>query len=292
MVSIAMKTHMASDVQDAGFTRVFRTTAEQQVLTALYEKTAETKTPSLDLDRLNRADLAGNKQVDGGYQIFTAISPGAVSSHQEMVSPQDLAKSLELFGYHLAVAEVFQREGDEAHLKLRLTWSTNSPAHASLTQKQQTVVDKYLGLAYFKLFGFYNLAAVSLAADQSPISGSIVTLNFTGVAPKAAERFVRMTDQDGHLRCEPRATEVFLGDASTQALADRAFSPASRPDDKAFIRSQSVRCPERKPRRLAVAAQDAPPLRTSVAGKPAGYRECSPEEMCNGGERNPGGLPE
>lgn len=223
MVSISVLKAMAGDLVKAGFTRVYRTRDEQAKLTALYTAKAAEKTPSLDVARLGRADMAGNQQVDGGYLIFTAEG-------QKMVTPTNLVTDLTKQGFHLAVAETFEKEGDE-HIRLRMTWSKNSSAHSLLGERQKAVARAYFDRTYHKLFGFNNPESVGLEGESSPIQGSIVTLNFSGVM-NAAEvsqnqgsvREVRMTDQDGHLACPLRNP----GAAAPQRCPER---PTPRSED-------------------------------------------------------------
>lgn len=204
MVSIGLKTVNSGDLLKIGLPRVFRTKADQQRLTDLYAAKATDKTPTLDVFRLGRTDGAGNQQADGGYQIFT-------TEGQKMVTPSVLAADLAKYGYHLTVAEVFQAEGNEEHIKLRLTWSRSSSTKVTLDDRQKKAVRKYFDLVYWKLFGFYNLEAVSLEGEVNPIQGSIVTLNFSGVVndrqvDHSAIREVKMVDQDGHISCPLRVT--------------------------------------------------------------------------------------
>lgn len=199
MVAIGLKSVNSGDLKKIDLPRVFRTKADQQRLTDRYAAKAADKTPALDVFRFGRIDAAGNQQADGGYLIFT-------SEGQKMATPKNLVADLTKYGYHLTVAEVFQAEGNEEHLKLRLVWSKNSSAKVTLDDRQKKAVRKYFDLVYWKLFGFYNLEAVSLEGDTNPIKGSIITLNFSGVvndrqADHSAAREVRMTDADGHLAC-------------------------------------------------------------------------------------------
>ena len=204
MVSISVLKAMAGDLVKAGFTRVYRTKEDQAKLTALYAQTAAEKTPSLDVTRLGRTDAAGNQQVDGGYLIFTAEG-------QKMVTPTSLVADLTKFGFRLAVVETFEREGDDRNIRLRMTWSRNSQANCLLGERQKAIARKYCDLVYHKLFGFNNPESVGLEGDESPIRGSIVTLNFSGVVDsrqlsqnQGLVRLVRMTDENGHLACPLR----------------------------------------------------------------------------------------
>lgn len=239
MVSISVLKQMAGDLVKAGFTRVYRTRAEQERLTALYTTKAAEKTPSLDVGRLGRTDAAGNQQVDGGYLIFTADG-------QKMVMPMSLIDDLLKAGFHLAVAEVFEKEGDDRNIRLRITWSRNSASDIMLTEHQEKIALKYFDQTYWKLFGFFNPRSIDLAGDQCPIQGSIVTLNFSGaMKPDQVKtctgniREVRMTDADGHLAC-----------------------PLKNPDGKT-----PQRCPERTPDRFLAQASPAEAFDRGIAGK-------------------------
>ena len=204
MVSIGMMKAMAGDILGAGLPHVFRTKKQQEATNLLYTSIAEVNTPCLDVFRLQRTDQDGEIQADGGYVLFG-------KEGQEIVSVRDLTIDLEKNGFHLAVAETFEKEGDGKRMKLRLTWSRNSETRTSLTGPQKLLVHKYLNKVYWKLFGFYNQDSVSLEGDTNPIQGSIITLNFSGVlnGKQVADnltliRDVRMIDSQGHLRCLPR----------------------------------------------------------------------------------------
>jgi hypothetical protein len=237
MVSIAVRRDLAGDLLAAGFTKVFRTIAQQTALTALYETKAAEKTPHLDIGRLGRTDATGNRQVDGGYLLFTA-------GGQLAVTPKSLVADLTKYGFHLAVVEVFEKEGEQ-NVRLRMTWSRNPVTPVTLTEQQKKVARDYFNRTFHKMFGFFNPESVGLDGDASPIKGSIVTLNFSGVMNAAQEaqnrkatRHVRMVDQDGHLRCDLHETADPVqspGPVATAAVVDRAF-PA--------------RCPERTPGRM------------------------------------------
>lgn len=233
MVSISVLKTMAGDLVKAGFTRVYRTKTQQAELTALYEAKAKENTPNLDPLRLGRTDAAGNEQADGGYLIFTAQG-------QKMVTPSGLVADLTKFGFHLVVIEIFQREGDEEHIKLRLTWSRNTQAFTILDDRHKKVVRKYFDLVYHKLFGFNNPESVGLEGDHRPISGSITTLNFSGVM-KAEQvktcagqiREVRMTDADGHLACPLRNPAAKTAPNTRRCPERPARAPDWRPGGEA-----------------------------------------------------------
>lgn len=230
MVSIAMKQNQFGDPNNVGLPVVFRSRQEQAQLTTLYERAAAINTPNLNIDRLNRQDATGNRQVDGGYLIFAALG-------QKTVTPKNLVTDLTKFGFHLSVVEFFQKEGDDK-IRLRLTWSKNSLTKVQLDDRQKEAVRKYFNKTYWKLFGFFNPEAVSLEGDKSPIKGSIVTLNFSGMmAPNVEQnqmvREVRMTDADGHLACP--------------IIQSPVVTPAAAP----------YRCPERTPARLAATLGEA-----------------------------------
>lgn len=234
MVSISVVKAMAGDLVKAGFTHVKRTKAQQAELTALYTTKAAEKTPSLDVSRLGRTDATGNQQVDGGYLIFTAEG-------QKMVTPTNLVADLTKQGFHLAVAETFEQEGDETRIRLRMTWSRNSTAHSLLGERQKAVARAYFDKTYHKLFGYNNPESASLEGDQNPIQGSIVTLNFSGVMKleqvktcAGLIREVRMTDQDGHLACplrNPGGTVPQKCPERTPARFEQARHPAQVFDD-------------------------------------------------------------
>lgn len=199
MVSISLIEGMSGDLLKLGLPEVFRTTEEQDALTALYEEHAATDTPSRDVYRFNRTDASGNTQADGGEAIFKETG-------QKNVTPINLAMSLEKNGFHLAVAEIFRAEGNGRNFKLRLTWSVNSLARVTLTEQQLVVIDKYLCQAYFKLFGYRNQENISLTLETNPIQGTITTLNFSGLMDikKSKDQDIReiqLTDKDGHFRC-------------------------------------------------------------------------------------------
>lgn len=200
MVSIATRKNKANDLLNAGFSRVFRTREQQGALTSLYEKTAKNQTPNLDVHRLGRTDSAGQAQVDGGYLMFK-------EQGQQIVSPRLLVPDMERVRFNLAVAEVFQKEGDD-NVRLRLTWSRGG-TEITLGHQKAAVVLRYMNKTYWKLFGFFNPKTVSLEGDANPIQGSIVTLNFSGIMPNPPPaqhvdqiRYLRMVDADGHIRCE------------------------------------------------------------------------------------------
>jgi hypothetical protein len=209
MVSIGMLKCKADDVLEAGFPLVYRTKTEQEALTALYEEHARTATPHLDVYRLQRTDNAELVEADGGYLLFT-------KDGQRIVTPTVLVADLAKFGFILTVAEIFQRESDEKpeeeHIKLRLVWSWgDSTTEFKPNDDQKKIARRYFNRVYWKLFGFYDLDSVSLEGEKSPIRGSIVTLNFSGVMNAENEdkhrdevRLVRMVDQDGHLACPLR----------------------------------------------------------------------------------------
>ena len=232
MVSIAFDPTKSRDLMEVGLLpKVLRTKAQQAQLNELYLTQASVITPSLDVNRLNRTDAAGNKQVDGGYLIFSALG-------QKNVTPRKLVADLTKLGYCLVVVEIFEQEGKDKR-KLRLTWSLKIGATVTLEKRQAQVVRKYFDLSYFKLFGFRNLKAVSLEGNQSPIQGSIVTLNFSGVnAP--ADREVRMCDDCGHFQCLPIET-------TTKAPADRHPIGGTTTEvvDKAFSVGIGTQCPSR-----------------------------------------------
>ena len=233
MVSISLKKASSGNLLKIGLSQVFRTKADQQRLTDLYATKAADKTPNLDVYRLGRNDLDG-KLADGGYLLFT-------KEGQKMVTPANLPDDLKAFGFHLTVAEIFEKEGDPDHIRLRLTWSRNSSAKMTpLDDRQKKTARRYFDLTYWKIFGFFNPEALSLEGDRSPIQGSIVTLNFSGVinaGHQSEVREVRMTDADGHLACPiiptacpERTPERFLkaGHSTLHELVQEAFPPSPR----------------------------------------------------------------
>lgn len=253
MVSISMLKNMACDLLSAGFTNVFRTKADQEKLNARYEAKAEKTTPSLDVHRLGRTDAAGNTQVDGGRLIFTAEG-------QKVVTPKNLVDDLTKHGYHLAVAETFEKEGDK-NVRLRLTWSKNASTKVRLSDCQKKVARKYFDLTYWKIFGFFNLEALSLEEERSPIKGSIVTLNFSGVmnAGQALHkdiREIRMVDEDGHLACPIISTASATPQRYPEPPGNPAQSAESAFDQglKSSIREPRRICPDRTPERFLKAS--------------------------------------
>lgn len=247
MVSIAMKKSMASELQDADFPRVHRTREEQEALTGLYRQTAAERSPNLDVHRLQRTDATGHLQADGGNLLFGKDGQAIVSPHQ---LPADLAK----YGFRLAVAEIFSKDGDEDHIRLRLTWSRNG-AEQILTERQKKLTRRYFNNVYWKVFGFLNPEAVSLQGDQSPVRGSIITLNFTGVMNAsqvegnlADVRDLKVIDGDGHIRCDLRRENPVLewtpSNQSLEEVIDSALADTPARD----TRVPRMICPERPSR--------------------------------------------
>ncbi len=203
MVSISMLKFMASELVKAGFQNILRTKEQQEAMNRLSEQ----RTPGKDVYRLGRTDAAGNKVADGGNLLFG-------KDGQKIVSPTKLAADLKKQGYSLIVAETFEKQGDEEHIRLRLTWSLNATSEICLTDKQKSVARRYFDGVYWKMFGFFNQEALSLEGDASPVKGSIVTLNFSGVMNQANVQLRRNEIRDlqmiaeGHFRCifRPPAT--------------------------------------------------------------------------------------
>lgn len=250
LISIGLSVQHSQDLLDAGFTQVFMTRQQREAQNALYAAEAEKKTPGRDVYRLDRTNNAGVRQADGGEQIFTTKGDPN-RKHQEMVSPSELPKRLVKLGYHLAIAEIYQEEGNKTHRKFRTFWSKNSAATVTMDEAQKAVARKYFKIVYRKVFGFRNPAAVSLLGDKDPIQGTIATLNFSGVVEFKPQntRDCVATDTAGHFECPLRNP--------TDPV--RAFEPPVNPTEspaQAFDRGLNVgtppggRCPERTPARF------------------------------------------
>ncbi len=228
MLSFAIKGQYAKELIAISVPYVFISRDEQEATKKLYEDGAKQDTPNLDIYRLDRMDSAGLPIPDGGYLHFQ-------QGGQKVVCPLSLANDMEDLGFYLAVEELVEREGEE-NWKYRLVWSRNSSSHLELVGKRRLAARKYLGQAYFKVFGFYNPVARSIQGDKSPIQGSIVTLNFSGVisGDKYSEnlpllRDAKMVDADGHIQCilrDPQAVAAYKAAAEVIERHGTVSSPS------------------------------------------------------------------
>lgn len=239
MTSMAMLERMAGNLP---FRMVFMTKAEQEATNRLYAENAKTQTPSLDVHRLHRENSAGVTQADGGYLKFG-------KDGQKAVCPRYLVADLTKQGYRLIDALILKKEGDvnergEQRVHLRFYWALNAAKVLHLNEEQQDVARDWFNKPFHMVFGYFNPAAASLQGDSSPIKGSIVTLNFSGVMNAQSEqnradeiREIRMTDQAGHLACPLRKPATAGTVVTTPIVPDRREAPRwcpERPSEEKF----------------------------------------------------------
>lgn len=170
MFSIKVNANMVDNLKNASLPHVFRTKAEQELLTALYAEVAGKEKAF----RLNRTDTTGNQQADGGNLRFG-------KDGQENLFPGTAIPDLHDQGYSLIVAEIFEKEGDWGNGFLRLTYSIQwYGREVVLNQAARKLVDLLTGRFYRKCYAYYNDEALSLNSETSPVQGDIITLNFSG----------------------------------------------------------------------------------------------------------------
>jgi len=200
MVSMAISANQVEKLIAAGLAHIFRTRAEQEARTKMYEQTA----PKKDVYRLNRVDGTGNLQADGGNLLFGQNGTGNICPSK---TQQDLVNN----GYILVVAEVFEKEGAGGRGFLRLVYAKNG-VEVRLSDDLEVKISVITGHTYKYCHGYFNAEAQTMPSKNSPISGSISTLNLTWpiyngkevkqVKVAGEQKFLRVIDVNGHVRCQ------------------------------------------------------------------------------------------
>jgi len=199
MVSMAISANQVEKLLDASLPHIFRTRAEQEARTKMYETAAKK-----DVYRLNRVDGAGNLQADGGNLLFG-------QNGTNNVCPSKTRADLVANGYILVVAEIFEKEGAGGRGFLRLVYAKIGE-EIRLSEEAERIVANLTGHTYKYAHGYFNSEAMAMPDEDSPISGSISTLNLTWpiydgkevkkIKANGGQKFLRVIDSDGHVRCQ------------------------------------------------------------------------------------------
>ena len=161
MVSMAISANMVEKLLEAGLAHIFRTKADQEARTKMYEQAA----PQKDVYRLNRVDGVGNLQADGGNLLFGQDGTGNVC-------PNKTRADLVANDYVLVVAEVLEKESAGVRGFLRLVYA-KSGNEIRLTDEAEAKIAGITGHTYKYAHGYFNAEAIAMPDENSPISGSI-----------------------------------------------------------------------------------------------------------------------